>query len=172
MYLISPATPADVPALAALVNSAYRGEQSKAGWTTEADLISGKIRIDEQELQQQIGNQSVTLLLYRNEQGMPLGSVYLERKGKKLYLGLLSVKPELQGAGIGKKLLAAAEAYAKKNDCDSIFMTVILQRTELVDWYVRHGYRNTGEKRPFPAGNKFGEALVPLEFVVLEKMMK
>ena len=172
MYRISPATLADVPALTGLVNSAYRGEKSKAGWTTEADLISGEIRIDEEELEQQISNQSVTLLLYRNDEGVPLGSVYLERRDKRIYLGLLSVQPALQGTGIGKKLLTAAEAFAKENNCDSIFMTVILQRTELVDWYVRHGYLHTGEKKPFPTGKKFGEALVPLEFVVLEKMLK
>ena len=85
---------------------------------------------------------------------------------------MLTVDPLLQGGGIGKQLMKAAEAEAKKQNCDRIYMTVISDRVELIAWYERHGYKNTGEKKPFPAGDpRFGIPKKHIEFVVLEKMI-
>ena len=165
---ITPASLADVPQLNALINSAYRGESSRQGWTTEADLLDG-VRSDEGLLRDAINNPDTVFLKYV-ENGDILGCVRLDTHGKKLYLGMLTVSPKLQGKGIGKELLAAAEREALRQGCSSIYMTVISIRSELIDWYERHGYLRTGERKPFITEDaRFGMAKVPLEFEVLEK---
>src|SRR3990170_5459243 len=129
---VFPAGIQDIPALVALINSAYRGEASKKGWTTEADLLKGELRTDIPTLTAIIENNDATILKYVSENGSVTGCVYLHKKKRGLYLGMLTVSPVLQGAGIGKQLLAAADSYAKENNCDSIFMNVISLRHELI----------------------------------------
>ncbi|MET4141841.1 GNAT family N-acetyltransferase [Pedobacter sp. UYP1] len=165
---ITSATVADVPQLNVLVNSAYRGEESKKGWTTEADLLGG-IRIDEETLATYFNKDTIEILKYTDENEQILGSVYLEVKGPKLYLGMFSVSPVLQGKGIGKALLAAAEIQARKLNCHTITMSVIRSRTELIEWYERHGYTFTGEIQPFEGEGVFGDIKQPIEFIVMEK---
>src|ERR687886_2430148 len=116
--LISPTTEQDVPALNKLVNSAYRGESSRKGWTTEADLLEG-IRTDEEGLRAMVQNPAATLLKYE-EAGNLLGCVYLEKKGDELYLGMLTVSPDAQANGIGKQLLTAAERIAVEKGCNKM----------------------------------------------------
>jgi ribosomal protein S18 acetylase RimI-like enzyme len=159
----------DIPELVRLINSAYRGESSKKGWTTEADLLDG-IRTDKKNLQELIADADATILKCLNDDGHLVGSVYLQKQKDHLYLGMLTVKPELQGFGIGKKLLQAAELYAKNNACILIMMTVISVREELIAWYERFGYKKTGRKKPFPEGTEFGIPKQPLEMVILEKV--
>ena len=114
----------------------------------------------------------VTILKYV-ESGEILACVELKKEGHQLYLGMLTVKPNLQGKGIGKQLLKAAEEEAVKQQCASVFMTVISVRKELIDWYVRNGYQLTGERKPFAFNDpRFGQPKMKLEFVVLEKKMK
>ena len=110
------ATRTDIPAINALVNSAYRGESSKKGWTTEADLLGG-IRTNESTLGRMIGRTNAVVLL-AEENSQLKGCVFLEEQGDSLYLGMLTVNPELQGKGIGAKLMAAAEGRAKELGCN------------------------------------------------------
>lgn len=166
--MILKAIPADAPALNQLVNAAYRGDSSRQGWTTEADLLDGT-RIDEDAMRDLIQKSGTAILTYREADNL-LGCVELRLQEEKLYLGMLSVKPDTQGKGIGKKLMQAAEDYARKQNIDTIFMTVISVRKELIDWYVRHGYRLTGERKPFVLPDiRWGIPKKELEFVVLEK---
>lgn len=160
---------ADVPQLVQLINSAYRGESSKKGWTTEADLLGG-IRTDEEGLIELINKPNAVILKYIEGEELT-GCVYLKNQGSQLYLGMLTVSPAKQTGGIGKKLLKAAEIYAQQQGCSKVVMTVISVRHELIAWYVRHGYRITGERKPFPDDPRFGIPKQPLEFVVLEKML-
>ncbi|GAB4032945.1 GNAT family N-acetyltransferase [Spirosoma gilvum] len=169
MTLIIPATEQDIPALDKLVNSAYRGESSKKGWTTEADLLGG-IRTDEQGLKAMLQNPKATILTYL-EDGQLMGCVYLETKEDELYLGMLTVSPEAQANGIGRKLLEAAEQYARAQQCQAVTMTVITVRQELIAWYERRGYQSTGETKPFPNDPSFGLPKQPLEFMVMKKAM-
>src|SRR3954465_934680 len=99
------ATGADVPALVALVNSAYRGDSSKAGWTTEADLLDGQ-RVDTDGLVDTITTPGNVVLVHE-EDGAPAACVHLARTGKDCYLGMLAVRPVAQGSGLGGQLLAA-----------------------------------------------------------------
>ena len=168
MHSIQPAIISDAPSLNTLVNSAYRGDSSKKGWTTEADLLDGT-RIDEDALRDLIQKPDTTVLIYKEDKVL-LGCVELRQDGKKIYLGMLSVKPDTQGKGVGKKLLKEAEVFAGQQHCTKIYMTVISVRKELVDWYIRHGYQLTGERKPFVVPDtRWGIPKQPLEFVVLEK---
>jgi N-acetylglutamate synthase-like GNAT family acetyltransferase len=168
MIIIVPSTNNDIPALVHLINSAYRGEGSKKGWTTEADLLDGT-RTDEANISDLINDLNAVILKCLNEDGEIIACVYLQKQQIRLYLGMLSVSPDIQGAGIGKSLLAAADEHAIKNQCNSVFMTVISVRRELIAWYERHGYKRTDETKPFPIGEKFGIQKQPLELIVLEK---
>lgn len=167
---IQPATPDDLLALLQLVNSAYRGDSSKAGWTTEADLLGG-IRISETGLSAIFKNPSATILKAENKEGRLVGCVSLELQEDAMYLGMLTVEPGLQNTGIGKQLLRAGEVWAQKSDRQLIRMTVITLRDTLIAWYQRHGYQPTGETLPFPNDPKFGIPKQPLEFMVLEKKL-
>lgn len=164
------ATEKDIEALDALVNSAYRGEHSKKGWTTEADLLGG-LRTDPATLRDMLRESDARILKYTGEHNRLEGCVYLKQKTDKLYLGMLTVSPELQAKGIGRKLLAAAEQEAVALGCTAITMTVISVRQELISWYERNGYRKTGATEPFPTDPKFGLPRQSLEFVVMEKQM-
>jgi ribosomal protein S18 acetylase RimI-like enzyme len=168
--MITKAVAKDALELDKLVNSAYRGDSSRQGWTTEADILDGT-RTDAAAITELIQTPGTTLLKYVEENEI-LGCVELRIQNGKLYLGMPTVKPNLQGKGIGKLLLKAAEEEAKKQTCTSIFMTVISVRKELIDWYVRHGYQLTGEKKPFAFNDpRFGQPKQKLEFIVLEKQL-
>jgi ribosomal protein S18 acetylase RimI-like enzyme len=151
-----PATTADAPALAALVNSAYRGDSSRAGWTTEADLLGGQ-RVDVDGLTETIARSSSVILLHERDR-VPVACVHLERTGEDCYLGMLTIRPTIQGAGLGRQMLEAAERWAMEHwSSREMHITVIVQRTELFAWYERRGYRRTGERKPFPYGDeRFG----------------
>jgi ribosomal protein S18 acetylase RimI-like enzyme len=166
--MLSIADDVDIPALNALINDAYRGEHSKKGWTTEADLLDG-LRTDEQTLGN-IMHEPTSFILKYMDKGEIAACVHLRKDDGLLYLGMLTVSPELQGEGIGKKLLLAAETEARKLGYTSIYMTVLSVRKELIAWYVRHGYKDTGQRKPFDNKDpRFGIPKTPLEFVVLRK---
>ena len=168
--MITKASLQDIPALTVLINSAYRGETSKKGWTTEANLLEGK-RTDEQEMTEIFLDPKNTILKY-TENDHIIGSVLLVEKGHQLYLGMLTVSPELQNSGIGKKMLAEAENHAKALGLSSIIMTVISVREELIAWYKRHGYVDTGEREAFPVSEiHVTISEEPLEFIYLEKVI-
>lgn len=154
---VSKATQHDIPKLIQLINSAYRGEESKKGWTTEAEILDG-IRIDENTLVEYLNRNDVSILKCCNEIGEIYGTVYLEFNVPELYLGMLAVSPILQGKGIGKVLLKEAEILALKHKCDKIAISVISTRTELIEWYSRNGYVETGNSIAFEEIDKrFGE---------------
>jgi ribosomal protein S18 acetylase RimI-like enzyme len=166
--MIAKATTQDVSALNKLINSAYRGESSKKGWTTEANLLEG-LRTTEEELTATILDPKNTILKYI-ENDQLIGCVLLIKKEQQLYLGMLTVLPELQNSGIGKKLLQQAEIHALALGLPKIIMTVISVREELLSWYKRNGYTDTGAREPFPASEVHVTiSEQPLEFIVLEK---
>ncbi|MFN8010990.1 MAG: GNAT family N-acetyltransferase [Holophagaceae bacterium] len=165
-----PAIPADAPALEALVNSAYRGDASRAGWTTEADLVTGA-RIDAPELVR-LMEADGSLILLCLDGGAIIGSVHLKRlDDATAYLGLFVVKPALQGGGIGKRFLAEAEATVRRLwGSARMTMSVITVRPELVAYYERRGYRRTDILHPFPAES--GASRPAVEGLLLETLEK
>jgi ribosomal protein S18 acetylase RimI-like enzyme len=160
---------ADITAIKDLLNISYRGESSKQGWTTEAWLIAGNIRSDEKSVQQVMEQNGSIFLKYLNNEQQIIACVNLQLHEDKIYLGMFSVLPRLQGGGIGKQLLQAADEYAKHLHCKAVYMSVISVRTELIEWYKRHGYVDTGERKPFPEDGLTGKHLRELEFMIMEK---
>jgi predicted N-acetyltransferase YhbS len=170
-YIFRRASKNDAEALAALVNSAYRGDSSRAGWTTEADLLGGQ-RTDVAEIAHLVGQADSVLLLCVSG-GEIVGSVHVEKvDAATAYLGMLVIKPVLQGRGLGRCLMAEAERFVHAEwGATRVQMQVITLRHELIAYYVRRGYLRTGEVRPFPATDpSFGLPKVEgLMFEVLEK---
>ena len=158
----------DAEAITALVNRAYRGDSGRQGWTTESDLLDGT-RISLDTVHALLAAQDCRILVAEAE-GRLLACAELRPEGELLYLGMLTVSPELQGQGIGTRLMAAAEDHARALGLRGLVMTVISRRHELIAWYARLGFRPTGETRPFDFGDaSFGIPRLPLEFAVLEK---
>lgn len=170
---LRPATPDDIPALHRLVESAYRGETAKKGWTHEADLLGGQ-RTDAEGLAEIIADPDKTLLAAFEGEAL-IGCVLVARQdGGSAYLGMLSVDPDRQAGGLGRQLMAGAEAFAADVlKASRMEMTVIRQRAELIAWYERRGYALTGETQPFPMDDeRFGlPKRRDLEFVVLAKAL-
>jgi len=170
VFHISKAVKNDAAELSYLVNSAYRGDSSRKGWTTEADLLDGT-RTTPELLEETLEKEDTTILKYM-EGGKILGCVELRLDVNRLYLGMLTVSPTLQGKGIGKIMLDASEAEAKKQGCGAIYMTVISVRKELIEWYKRRGYQETGHRKPFVVPDKrWGIPKLNMEFIFLEKLI-
>lgn len=151
-----------------LVNSAYRGDSSKAGWTTEADLLGGQ-RTDPEGIKEMILKDRLELI-FENE--TLLGCIYIRKESDAVYFGMLTVKPTLQNRGIGKLLLNRMEELAREWGYRKIRMTVISSRKELIEYYERRGFRWTGETEPFPEHDpRFGIPKTKIVFNVFEKLM-
>lgn len=166
------ATSQDAETIATLVNSAYRGESSRAGWTTETDLLGGQ-RVDADRIREAIASAGQAILLHEWD-GELLACVHLQQTDTSCYLGMLTTKPTRQGGGLGRSMVTAAERFAREEwGSAQMHMTVITLRTELVAWYQRLGYEVTGDRKPFPYGDpRWG---IPkrddLEFYVLRKSL-
>ena len=169
-----PATRADRDAIIALVTSAYRGDASRAGWTTEADLLDGQ-RVDAAMVSDLLARPGTVVRTARRD-GRLVACCELEHRADlaQAYFGMFAVDPHLQGGGIGSQVLDDAEALAAQHGAREIVMTVIEQRHDLIAWYERRGYRRTGETAPFPYGDeRFGRPKRPdLQFVVLAKPLR
>jgi predicted N-acetyltransferase YhbS len=167
------ATPADVELVVVLVESAYRGDASRAGWTTEADLLDGQ-RTDRREVSELLDDPAARLLLACEADEVVACVLVRQAAVGVAHIGLFAVRPALQGKRIGALLLACAEHVAREeHGATRATMTVLEQRPELVAWYVRRGYRMTGKTEPFPYGNeRFGlPRRKDLRFLVLEKRL-
>ncbi|GGT96998.1 GNAT family N-acetyltransferase [Streptomyces coeruleorubidus] len=164
------ATDTDVDELVALIESAYRGDASRAGWTTEADILQGQ-RTDPEGVRAVVKSPDGRLLTVERE-GRIVACCQVEHRGEHAYFGMFAVSPRLQGAGLGKVILTEAERLARETwGVTEMHMTVISVRDDLIAWYERRGYRRTGRMTPFPYGDeRFG---VPqrddLEFELLVK---
>lgn len=161
---------ADVDAIVALVTRAYRGEASRAGWTTEADLLDGP-RIAPEVLRADLTRPRSRVLLAESD-GALLACAHVADDGGVGYFGMFAVDPGHQRGGLGARVLAECERIAREEwRLPAMRMTVIDLREELIAWYQRRGYRRTGVHKPFPYGDpRFGLPRRPdLRFEVLEK---
>jgi ribosomal protein S18 acetylase RimI-like enzyme len=156
--------------LVELVESAYRGDASRAGWTTEADILEGQ-RTDPEGVLDVITKANSCLVVVEAAGDM-VACCQLEHRGEYAYFGMFAVRPTLQGAGMGKLVIAEAERFASKQwGVAEMHMTVISLRVDLIAWYERRGYVRTGEMSPFPYGDeRFGKPnRDDLEFELLTK---
>ncbi len=161
MVTFRDATEADVPALVALVQSAYRGEASRAGWTTEADLLDGQ-RTDPETMRETLRTPGSVLLTVERDRAL-VACCHITHQaaaetGGSASFGLFAVSPRLQGEGLGKAVLAEAERRAVLEwDVEEMRMQVISVRRDIIAWYERRGYLRSGRTSPFPYGDeRFG----------------
>lgn len=169
-FLIRAANAGDIEAIVALVESAYRGDSSRAGWTTEADFLDGR-RTGPDDIEAVLARERSRILLLERD-GELLACAHVAVEDGAGYFGMFSVQPRLQGQGLGSKLLLEAERVAAKEwGCASMRMTVIDIRDDLIPYYLRRGYHRTGIKKPFPYGDlRFGlPKRDDLRFEILEK---
>jgi GNAT superfamily N-acetyltransferase len=172
-FVVRHAEARDVATIVGLVESAYRGEVSRAGWTTEADFLDGQ-RIDVPGVAEIIAKPNSVVILAESDDGTLLACCHIEKQGDACYFGMFSVRPGMQGSGIGRGMLAEAETFAHtKWKSAKMEMTVISIRAELIHWYERRGYQRTGRFKPFPYGDeRFG---IPkrddLQFELMEKAL-
>ena len=161
------ATIADIPTLHPVIESAYRGDAARAGWTFESDILDGPPRTDPARLAAIVNSPDDRLLIALLEDA-PIGCVQITDCGAgTAYLGLLCIDPQRQAAGLGRQLIDAAETLARDDFATTTMeMTVIDRRVELISYYQRRGYALTGEARPFPI--PFDP---PLSMVVLAKAL-
>lgn len=160
----------DVGRIAEIVNSAYRPKPGAEGWTHEGALIIGE-RINQAQVMQALQDGTVLVGL---SDGRAIGCVQIRREGSEAHIGMLAVDPSLQAGGMGKQLLAEAEAYAQLHLMAKSFVLIVIDtRTELIDFYRRRGYRETGKKLPFPVGTGVGAPLDKhVELTMLRKPVK
>jgi len=166
------AVPADAERLVKLIRLAYRGEASRQGWTSEADLVDGD-RVNIEQVLGLIEGPNSMMLVLDGEDGIT-ACCQLEDRGNSLaYFGTFAVSPAAQGAGLGRRLMAEAERQAVLAfGADVLEMTVLAQQEMLIAWYERLGFRRTGETRPFPADQTFARPLRDgLHFVALAKSL-
>jgi len=168
------ATDADLDAIADLVNSAYRGDSSRAGWTTEADYLGGQ-RTDAERLREQLtATPGAVMLTLRDDDATLLGSVWLEPRGADVwYLGMFTIRPDIQAQGLGRTLLDEAERFARARGAGRMRISVIQLRESLIAWYERRGFRATGESVPFPYGDERNGIPLrdDLQLLVFEKFL-
>ncbi|CAF2022689.1 unnamed protein product [Rotaria magnacalcarata] len=171
------ATLADCEAVSTLVNSGYRGESSRQGWTTEEALVGG-LRTHPSKLIDIINDKTNAILLFFEEsENVLVGCVHLQHDPveRSALLGMLTVRPDLQGRGYGKFILSIAECYVRDTwDVEFVKMKAIMQRPELVAYYNRRGYIDTGRREPFPKGDERSgiPKVQDLEVCILKKYVK
>jgi ribosomal protein S18 acetylase RimI-like enzyme len=170
---IRDATPADIPALHRLIESAYRGDSARRGWSSEADLLAGQ-RTDHEDLADILAGPRQAILM-AHDQGDLRGCVMIEGRDQGVgYFGMLSVVPELQSGGVGRALVRAAEAaLIARYGVRRVEISVFPQRETLIAWYERLAYELTGATLPFDYDNpRLGIPLRDdLHFVVMAKSL-
>jgi GNAT superfamily N-acetyltransferase len=164
------AKPTDISTLTSLLNRSYRGDSSRAGWTTEADLLSGK-RIDEAGLTQLLNDPDSLILIARSGETI-LATIHAHREGDTVHFGLFAVEPTSQESGIGKALLSYAESEAHQRwRINTAVMEVITHRSELIEYYERRGYIRTGEMIAFPESDLWDRQVDFMELAVMHKRL-
>lgn len=143
------ATEKDIPELDRFINSAYRGESARAGWTNESDLVDG-LRTTPTALKAIISQSQEEFLLAYSQNEL-VASVYLRNEERSLFFGMIAVMPSKQGQGIGSKVLMEIDRIARERGKGSVRMDVIHLRAELIAYYVRKGFSLTGASEEFPA---------------------
>lgn len=166
----SVATQADIAEIMDVVNLAYRGGKSSVAWKNENHLVQGP-RIIKEDLEKYVQADGSIILLLRTTSGVLAGTVHVEKHGDEAHIGMLSVHPDYQNFGLGKRLLIIGAAYAREEfHCRVAKMFVFGGRQELLAWYTKMGYELTGETLPFFGPESGLTALVEnAHFVVVAK---
>lgn len=168
-YQLRPAVLSEIEALAALINRAYRPIQGQEGWTHETLWVSGE-RVQPQALAATLNNPYRHLLVLAAGSELVGSALITGKEDGTAYIGLLTIDPVHQAKGLGTRLLQDAEQYAKTHlHAYRIIMSVVDVRTELIAFYERRGYEQTGHSLPYPNDKNVGEPKQPLMLIEMEK---
>lgn len=146
------ATEEDSELLTNLVNMSYSGELSNQGWTNENGLVVGSRTTVDKILNILKNDQYVILIFFDPINHHLIGCISIQHKSESnaACLSIFAVRPDQQARGYGKFILNTAESYAKDQwNVKSIELNVILQRPELMAYYKRRGYIDTGRREAF-----------------------
>jgi N-acetylglutamate synthase-like GNAT family acetyltransferase len=165
------ANPDEAPHITALIERAYRGEESKSGWTSEADLLTGP-RTSVPEIAAIMRDPLARFLVADADDGGLAGCALIRNEKGLGYFGMFAVRPDLQGSGIGDRLLTSAEQHLRDLWLlQAVYMTVINIRTDLIPYYERRGYKRTGDRKPFPFDIAPGATRTDFHLTVLRKAL-
>ena len=143
----------DAPAIMAVINAAFRRAES---------FLIDRDRVDLEMVRSLLEKGK---FLVAEDGGVLAGCVYIELRGDRAYLGLLSVDPDRQKAGLGSQLMNAAENYCARAGCRFMDLRIVNVRRELPAFYRHRGYVETGTA-PFTPGLN---PKVPCHFVEMSK---
>ncbi|KAJ9488798.1 hypothetical protein VN97_g4481 [Penicillium thymicola] len=167
------ATEKDAAQLQQLVESAFRAEDSRKGWTDDLGL-SSSFHLDVQDILAMINKLDSVMLMATDDQNTLVGSIGTsKRDANQARLYMLAVDTSVQRGGIGRQILAYAEDYCQQTwGVTTLGLNALSNREELISWYSRRGYKPTGETSPFPR-EKFENLVLPgdLCFVEFEKVL-
>jgi ribosomal protein S18 acetylase RimI-like enzyme len=167
-YRFNFATIDDVPALAALIERAYRGPEAAKGWTNEAEILTGP-RSSPEEIAALIRDRNARFVTARDK-GTIAACALVKREANGAYFGMFAIDPDLQGGGLGKLMMGHCEEAARVLWASkSMRLTVISLRSKLIEWYERRGYQRTGESEPFPFDTATGALRTDFDLTVLQK---
>jgi ribosomal protein S18 acetylase RimI-like enzyme len=169
-YRFNFATIADVPALAALIERAYRGPEAAKGWTNESEILTGP-RSSPEEIASLVRDREARFVTARDGQRIAACALVKKEEGGA-YFGMFAIDPDLQGGGLGKLMMRHSEEAARVLwGSKSMRLTVISLRARLIEWYERRGYVRTGESEPFPFDTAAGALRTDFDLTVLRKKL-
>ncbi len=122
----------DSPAIAALVNRAYQ---------VESFFVDGE-RTNAAEIAEM--SRTGAFLVLEQARGELAAAVFVDSHGDSAYIGMLSVSPDMQGRGLGKRLVRIAEALGEAMGCSSVGLKIVNLREDLGRWYRSLGYEEVG----------------------------
>ncbi|RYE10358.1 MAG: GNAT family N-acetyltransferase [Hyphomicrobiales bacterium] len=169
-YRFAFATPADVPALALLIERAYRGPEAAKGWTNEAEILTGP-RSSPEEIAGLIADPEARFLVALDGD-RPVACALLKRHGTGAYFGMFAIDPAVQGGGLGKLMMTRADAAVRELwNANYLRLSVISLRDQLIAWYERRGFVQTGQHEPFPFDSSPGALRTDFHLTVLQKAL-
>jgi GNAT superfamily N-acetyltransferase len=127
------ATAADAAAIIPLVNAAFAVESFLTGTRTDQQRMAKMMQAGE-------------FLIAEDGEGQLLAAVYVELRGARGYFGMLAVDPARQGSGLGRRMIEAAENRCRRLGCNFMDITVLSLRAELLPFYQKFGYLETGRE--------------------------
>lgn len=158
----------DIAQLVKLINAAYR-QKNENTWTTEAEIVMGE-RISYAQLEQLFKNHNFHLLV-AEQNNQVVACIGLTFDESSVEIGTFAISPNWQNQGLGKLVLDNAEKYAKdiQFDLKTYVMWVLSVRTELIAFYERRGYIQTGVVEDYPLDADVGIPQVDLHLVEMMK---
>ena len=163
---------ADITKLVDLINSAYR-QQHGNSWTSEAEIVTGQ-RINASQLEHALSQDHFQLWIALQDEQI-VACIGLTFNLYDVEIGTFCITPHFQNQGIGKQVLDFAENYVRQKirlehqHLNDFVMWVLSARTELIAYYERRGYVQTGSVDDYPLNADVGRPMIDLHLIEMRK---